>query len=380
MIRKTLTTLSLLGLLLSLGLWCRSQWVMDSLMIPLSSGGSYVGLSSGIGVISIGQHVDSELSLDGIQLVSSDARQYQQQIREANQFFAEAARKNGRPKPKPMQPIKTFGWRNSSVVSRGRTIGSTALSFPHCVLALVFTVPLWKPLWGIYRRQRRRQRGLCLGCAYNLRGLTEYRCPECGKEFAPRATHPYKVSSTASSVSIIVAWHVIVFPATLVFVDWLLGYGATVNGVPVPPRAFDIHRVFSHTLHPFFMLICAAILFVEGGLAWLVFRLRRGPNFRLFLSSWRRICLWGILGLPLLSVVFALISQNYDAGMNFPLLWVSYMQDIGAGLSFQDERRRYTSSLSGKHGLSIQDDECRYEVSASGPKKQMTHQTKDSNH
>ncbi len=56
-----------------------------------------------------------------------------------------------------------------------------------------------------------------------------------------------------------------------------------------------------------------------------------------------------------------------------------YMQDLGASLSFEDERGHGTSTLMEKHGLSIQDDECRYEVSASGPKKKMTHQTKDRN-
>ena len=66
--------------LLSVGLWCRSQWVMDSLMVPLSPADTYFGLSSGIGVISIGRYVDSQLSLDGIQLLSNDARQYQQQL------------------------------------------------------------------------------------------------------------------------------------------------------------------------------------------------------------------------------------------------------------------------------------------------------------
>ena len=62
-----------------------------------------------------------------------------------------------------------------------------------------------------------------------------------------------------------------------------------------------------------------------------------------------------------------------------PRFQVMHMQDLSAGLSFQDERGHHTTSLGG-HGLTIQDDECRYEVSASGPKKQMTHQTKDSNH
>jgi len=33
------------------------------------------------------------------------------------------------------------------------------------------------------RQERRRRRGLCVACGYNLRGLPEPRCPECGREF-----------------------------------------------------------------------------------------------------------------------------------------------------------------------------------------------------
>lgn len=34
----------------------------------------------------------------------------------------------------------------------------------------------------IVRRRRRRKRGLCLACGYNLAGNESGRCPECGKE------------------------------------------------------------------------------------------------------------------------------------------------------------------------------------------------------
>ncbi len=53
--------------------------------------------------------------------------------------------------------------------------------------------PLWAPfilfaayptlafIRGPVRRWRRRKRGLCIHCGYNLTGLTEPRCPECGQ-------------------------------------------------------------------------------------------------------------------------------------------------------------------------------------------------------
>ena len=52
--------------------------------------------------------------------------------------------------------------------------------------ALVILFGLW-PLWcffrGPLRRARRRAAGCCPPCGYNLTGLIEPRCPECGTEF-----------------------------------------------------------------------------------------------------------------------------------------------------------------------------------------------------
>ena len=64
------------------------------------------------------------------------------------------------------------------------------------------TAPLWGPfiLFGAYptvafirgplRSWRRRRQGLCVKCGYNLTGLTEPRCPECGTEFDPSTLPP----------------------------------------------------------------------------------------------------------------------------------------------------------------------------------------------
>jgi hypothetical protein len=54
---------------------------------------------------------------------------------------------------------------------------------PLWFLAAVFgAYPTWQlALWG--RKIRRRRRGLCVYCGYDLRGLVEPRCPECGMAF-----------------------------------------------------------------------------------------------------------------------------------------------------------------------------------------------------
>ena len=56
-------------------------------------------------------------------------------------------------------------------------------------------IPLWMPLAAVgvptvflwYRRRRRRREGHCQACGYNLTGLPEPRCPECGRPFTRRS-------------------------------------------------------------------------------------------------------------------------------------------------------------------------------------------------
>jgi hypothetical protein len=45
----------------------------------------------------------------------------------------------------------------------------------------------WRRTWTLELRKVLRQRGIpiCLHCGYDLRGLTEARCPECGNPFEP---------------------------------------------------------------------------------------------------------------------------------------------------------------------------------------------------
>jgi hypothetical protein len=48
---------------------------------------------------------------------------------------------------------------------------------------LLMILPTGAFVRGPMRRWRRRRRGLCVECGYNLTGLTEARCPECGRAF-----------------------------------------------------------------------------------------------------------------------------------------------------------------------------------------------------
>ena len=55
------------------------------------------------------------------------------------------------------------------------------------VVLLLSTHPLISFLGGPFRRWHRRRHGRCVKCAYNLAGLTEPRCPECGTPVANKS-------------------------------------------------------------------------------------------------------------------------------------------------------------------------------------------------
>jgi hypothetical protein len=68
-----------------------------------------------------------------------------------------------------------------------------ARSMPRSLRVITITMPLWTPflffsvypvgafIRGRYRRYRRRKKGLCLECAYDLTGNVSGICPECGE-------------------------------------------------------------------------------------------------------------------------------------------------------------------------------------------------------
>ena len=177
MLRKTLTILSLIGLLLSVGLWGVSGFYTMS-YIPKSL--SCV-LQMSRGTVS--------LTLPDEPFVGPDYQDL------------------NRIKPKPgllirlhgiSQDYRTyavagvskirneFGFRRVSLPYLGRAHAKELIGVP-CWLA---GMPLWAPalLFALslyfchplyyYRRHKRKKLGLCVQCGYDLRGSTK-RCPEC---------------------------------------------------------------------------------------------------------------------------------------------------------------------------------------------------------
>ena len=160
MLRKTLTIFSLVGLVVSVGLWFGSYFF--SVVIFLKSPGCW---ELGKGCVGFGRdyYISSPIGMYG---------------------------------PIGPRPASIYGggfrytfprlWK-----SRAFDSWETEWSPRFSSSPLAIVIPLWIPsvLFGaatssscrtIYRRRKRRKLGLCLKCGYDLRGLAD-RCPECGE-------------------------------------------------------------------------------------------------------------------------------------------------------------------------------------------------------
>jgi len=75
-------------------------------------------------------------------------------------------------------------WPPSLWPHRGQSLRIREFCFPLWAPNVAFLVLLFAAVCApLARRLHRRKRGLCVACGYNLKGLPEPRCPECGREF-----------------------------------------------------------------------------------------------------------------------------------------------------------------------------------------------------
>ncbi|MCH8965805.1 MAG: hypothetical protein IIB58_12635 [Planctomycetes bacterium] len=171
MFRKTLTILSLIGLLLSVGLWGASY-----LSINYSSfnGQRVVGIEDGAAYFSLRAKKNITIVNAGI---SNSAGVWMLWKDSGAVGEHQSWRVNGLRYDR-MQSRKTTWWvfflRSGPKISGG----VVALWIPTAVL-LCLNAWLLHPY---HRRRRRRKLGLCLKCGYDLRASKE-RCPECGTGF-----------------------------------------------------------------------------------------------------------------------------------------------------------------------------------------------------
>jgi len=148
MMRKTLTILSLIGLLLSVGLWGVSHWQSSWVFAN-----DHVNLALFRGCICVGVS-DFGYSRTGFQV----------------------------------KPFKLRTYWSPRFYSYLLTMGGP--KYGTC------RIPLWIPAFmcgssflivtrPLYRLRKRKKLGLCLKCGYDLRASKD-RCPECGSPFENR--------------------------------------------------------------------------------------------------------------------------------------------------------------------------------------------------
>ena len=118
---------------------------------------------------------------------------------------------------------------------RGLQIGYILATkgMPHEVYLLLTLIGIWLVacfgaiLFAIIRAaivsgQRGVRAGHCVKCGYDLYGLPEPRCPECGTGFAVAAMHGPAPVRPAYPLGLMVLWVVVVFPVTAAGLAWLL--------------------------------------------------------------------------------------------------------------------------------------------------------------
>ncbi len=145
MIRKTLTILSLIGLLLSVGLWGVSYYDVSY----MSSDGSKAAVL--------------RQGCVGLALYQRDTLPFPFPVGWSLAGFT---------------GLETFWWNPDGYVIRNFPQGWRCV-FPLWIPVLIFVIcPLWL-ISPTSRRRKRKKLGLCLKCGYDLRASKE-RCPECG--------------------------------------------------------------------------------------------------------------------------------------------------------------------------------------------------------
>ncbi len=171
MIRKTLTIFSLIGLLLSVGLWGVSYYGILCRHDKCPASTTFLLLTG-----------YAEVSWHELPSASEHYSIYGHYSQSSRWDFAHGA--TVRPLSEVMSILGEDTWFptwHSGGLS-GETM--TTVVLPLWITSAFFGVIfVFSYLVPHHRRRKRKKLGLCVKCGYNLKGLTEPRCPECNTPF-----------------------------------------------------------------------------------------------------------------------------------------------------------------------------------------------------
>ena len=182
MLRKTLTILSLVGLLLSVGLWAVSYlnigyYFSNADRNPLVSSNVQ---PSGEGAIVLERgsifwsKATSIIILYGLPMKGDE----NEQVSDNDEPLS-----GGRPHYEFLSGWHYGGFRDFATAFKPVLALPRNLRVPLWVPGLLFLPGAYACVLPLSRRRKRKKLGLCLKCGYDLKGLTEPRCPECGTPF-----------------------------------------------------------------------------------------------------------------------------------------------------------------------------------------------------
>ncbi len=165
-VRLAIIIVLTLGVVGTTLLWYRSHSTADTVSLTVTEQ-SYVSLFSCLGHIDTYYYDCDSGEVAAWQDIDRSVRQ------EYDRLVIEGTERS--------RSFSYFGYEK--IVARGRVLGRVVVSFPHWFLLVLLTAyPTIAFIRGPLRRWRRRRKGLCLKCAYDLTGNVSGVCPECGSE------------------------------------------------------------------------------------------------------------------------------------------------------------------------------------------------------
>lgn len=167
------------------GAWVRSCWRADILQADLRANAFLRAYScDGIVVVQFCRGVGSpRRAFDWVVCSTADCR-----CAYENTVFSSALKAGRAMVPNSRVEMSSFSFWKESWSAQGQSAMVASGSVPHWALALLVFLPCAGKLARVYGRARRRRRGLCPECGYDLRGSEGQRCPECGAPAESRST------------------------------------------------------------------------------------------------------------------------------------------------------------------------------------------------